>query len=121
MRHPRLLIVDDDPDMAVVLGARFKARRFEVDCAVDGVEAVAAFGRRKPDVVLLDLHTPRLDGLAVMRAMREQDPAARIIIVTGDTDRSLAEQLLDDGANDVLIKPIDLDDLDAAVETNLPR
>ena len=78
----RVLIVDDEAPVRELLSDYFVERRFTVNTAADGQEALAAFARERPDVVLLDVRMPRLDGLSVLRRLREADPGVAVIMVT---------------------------------------
>lgn len=116
MGRTRLLIVDDDADIVAVLAARYRAKKFEVLEAPDGPEALLTACRRRPDVVILDVHMPKLDGVAVFRELMELLPRVRVIVVSGEAGRTAADLLLEEGAADFIPKPIDLARLDTAVE-----
>src|SRR5687768_12361918 len=75
-RHPaggavtRVLIIDDDPQLLRALAVNLRARRYDVDTAPDGTSALAAVSRRPPDVVILDLGLPDMDGVDVVHGLR---------------------------------------------------
>jgi two-component system NarL family response regulator len=83
--------------------------------AGNGLEAIAAYERHRPDVVLLDLRMPEMEGVEVVRRIREQDPRARVIILTTyDTDEEIA-RALKAGAKAYVLKDISADDLIACI------
>jgi len=83
--------------------------------ARDGEQALAIFERARPDVVLMDLKMPRLDGVQATAALVERDPDARIIALTSFKDEALVQDALDAGAIGYLLKDIDADDLADAI------
>src|SRR5438876_416073 len=95
----RVLIVDDEPMVLDVLARYLLREGFDVDTAADGEQALATFARTSPDLVVLDLMLPRVDGLEVFRRMREQSGTAVIMLTAkGDeTDRVVGLEL---GADD---------------------
>ena len=114
----RILVVDDNVDAAESLRRALALRRHDVDVVHDGVAAVEAAGRLAPDVVLLDIDLPRLDGLEVARQLRARwipDGGRRPLLVatTGlgrDVDRERTRQA---GFDHHLVKPIDLASLES--------
>jgi len=113
----RMLIVDDEPSVRDVLRDYFVERGYIVIAAADGREALAAFARERPDVVLLDMRMPGLDGLTVLRRLREADPDVAVIMVTANEDLAVARETLSVGAFDYVAKPFDFDHLTRTVET----
>jgi DNA-binding response OmpR family regulator len=105
----RVLIVDDEPLVCDLLGDFLARRGYEVSTAVDGNEALRAIQARDSDLILLDLYLPNLDGLGVLRGIREQGLVTGTIwTMTGMGDHDAAEQSLSLGADDFLAKPVDL-------------
>ena len=113
----RMMIVDDEPAVREVLSDYFSDRGYKVVVAADGPQALATFARERPDVVLLDVRMPGLDGLAVLRLLREADPDAAVIMVTANEDLEVARETLSVGAFDYVAKPFDFDHLSRTVET----
>jgi signal transduction histidine kinase len=106
---PRILIVDDIADNREILSRRFQRKGFECAEADSGQGALDMIGRQPFDVVLLDVMMPDLDGLEVLRRIREaytQDALA-VIMVTGKTDSGDIVNALSLGANDYITKPVD--------------
>jgi diguanylate cyclase (GGDEF)-like protein/PAS domain S-box-containing protein len=105
---PRILVVDDDATSRGIARAALEAAGCVVSEAVDGLEALAVFDRATPDLVLLDVEMPGLDGLAVCRELRRR-PAARyvpVVMVTGLDDLDSIEAAFAAGATDFIAKPV---------------
>ncbi|MFV0427238.1 MAG: response regulator transcription factor [Beutenbergiaceae bacterium] len=116
-----LLLVDDEEDIRTSLGSFLERSDFEVTLAADGQEALDAVARNRPDVVVLDVLMPKLDGRSVVRRLRAADDWIPIVLLTqvGESiERSLA---LEEGADDYLNKPFDPGELLARVRAVLRR
>ena len=100
----KILVVDDEPAMVGALGALLGQAGHRIVAAYDGQEALRRFRSEQPDLVLLDLAMPGLDGAAVCRAIREASDTP-IVIVSGEHDLQVAVELLDAGADDYVRKP----------------
>ncbi len=104
----RVLIVDDSPPMRFILrGYLEQAGHAVVGEAEDQPQALASFRELRPDVVTLDLSLVNEDGLSVLKALREQDPAARVLIVSANSQKKVVEFALASGAAGFLGKPIE--------------
>lgn len=111
---PRILIVEDDVDHGQSLLEAVQGMEFEAEWASSGSEGLAAFRERGADVVLTDLVMPDIDGIEVMRRIRELDDGRTPVIVMtayGSVDSSV--RAMKEGAYDYLQKPLDIDDLEA--------
>jgi two-component system, OmpR family, response regulator ResD len=108
MDATRVLLVDDEPMVREVLARYLEREGYAVDVAEDGEQALATYAATTPDLVLLDLMLPRIDGLEVFRRIRDggrDDPRAAVIILTAkmdETDRIVGLEL---GADDYVTKP----------------
>ena len=111
----RILVVDDEPKICAVLNAFLKARGYQVVSASSGDEAMTAILRERPDVVLLDIRMPEMDGKALFQHIRALDPKTCVILITDDGDEEQAKQFLAMGAFDCVAKPFDLTYLDRTV------
>jgi diguanylate cyclase (GGDEF)-like protein len=116
----RLLVVDDDPDAREILSMML-GEDYEVQLASDGREALELASAHRPDLVLMDVYMPRLDGLAALGAMREEPLTAEIpvILVSGQGDELTRAHSLDLGAVDFLQKPFSPRELKARIERTL--
>jgi two-component system KDP operon response regulator KdpE len=116
----RVLVVDDDMSLLRALGISLRARGYEVDLAPTGAEALDLAAHRHPDVVLLDLGLPDIDGVDVLRGLRGWTTVP--VIVLSARDRGSAKvEALDAGADDYVTKPFAMDELLARLRANLRR
>jgi excisionase family DNA binding protein len=110
----RVLVVDDEPEiLSLVRDTLDGEAGWELDTASDGYEGLLKVGTFRPDVLVLDLRMPRLDGFEVCRRVKS-NPATRstrIIAITGHTGREMAERALRSGADACLTKPFRTNDL----------
>ena len=115
MTNPRIFVVDDEPQIREVLKLYLSREGFRVETAADGAAALAAFDAHPPDLVLLDLMLPRIDGLEVFKRLR----AKRALTAKGDeVDRVLGLEL---GADDYIVKPFSPREVVARVKNVLRR
>jgi two-component system response regulator MprA len=123
MQQPaqKLLVVDDDPALARTLRVALAIEGYDVECAVDGAEALQRLGAASFDAVVLDVSMPRLDGLAVCRRMRERHDRTPVLMLTARDAVDDRVSGLDAGADDYLVKPFALDELNARVRALLRR
>lgn len=117
----RMLIVDDEEPVREVLRDYFIEQGYAVIATADGEAALAAFARERPDVVLLDVRMPGLDGLQVLKRLRESDPDVAVIMVTANDDVAIARETLSVGAFDYVAKPFDFEHLSQTVMTAITR
>ncbi|MBT2452237.1 response regulator transcription factor [Streptomyces sp. ISL-43] len=116
----RILVVDDDPTVAEVVTGYLRSAGFTVDTAADGPAALALAGRVRPDLVVLDLMLPGLDGLEVCRRLRADGPVPVIMLTArGDEDDRIAG--LETGADDYVTKPFSPRELVLRVASVLRR
>ncbi|WP_193597664.1 response regulator [Microbacterium sp. YJN-G] len=106
----KLLIADDDPQLVRALRITLAAHGYEVIPASDGAEAITLAAREHPDIILLDLGMPQLDGMQVIHALRGWTQAP-IIVVSGRTGSADKVDALDAGADDFVTKPFQVDEL----------
>ncbi|MCW2726370.1 MAG: DNA-binding response regulator [Frankiales bacterium] len=106
----RVLVVDDEPQIIRALGINLRARDYDVLTAATGREALAVAARHRPDVVILDLGLPDLDGVDVIRGLRGWC-STPIIVLSGRSDSGDKVEALDAGADDYLTKPFGVDEL----------
>lgn len=103
----RILIVDDEPTLLDVLVEHFIDSHYEVETAANGVEALTAVVRSRPDVVLLDIHMPRMGGVEVLKEIMKIDHSITVIMVTGNLDLTVTVDALRNGAFGYVPKPFD--------------
>jgi DNA-binding response OmpR family regulator len=119
-RPPRVLVVEDDDAIAQVLQRSLRMEGYEVRLAEDGLVALDQAHAFLPDLVILDLGLPKLDGIDVARALRETDDVPILVLTARDEVESRVEGL-DSGADDYLIKPFERQELLARLRALLRR
>jgi len=123
MAIARILLVDDEQDLVWALRYSLSDEGYEVLTAGDGLEGIALAQRCRPDLIILDIVMPRLDGIQVCRKLR-RDPELAAVPILFLTVRSTAVDRvrgLDEGADDYLTKPFDLGELKARIRAQLRR
>lgn len=106
----KVLIADDDAQLVRALSVTLSARGYDVVTARDGREAIDAVITERPDLVLLDLGMPRLDGIGVLEGVRAWSQVP-VLVLSGRTDSSDKVDALDAGADDYVTKPFQMDEL----------
>jgi two-component system response regulator MprA len=107
----RILIVDDEPLIVEVLSEHFRVAH-EVETAMNGTDALTAVLRERPDVVLLDINMPRMNGVEVLKDIKKIDESIPVIMVTANEQINLAADALKTGAFGYVPKPFDFRYLD---------
>ncbi|GMA28501.1 hypothetical protein GCM10025874_17540 [Arenivirga flava] len=110
----KILVADDDPQFLRALRITLAAKGYEVVVAADGRQALSLAIDERPDLVMLDLGMPRLDGVAVIEGLRGWS-AAPVLVVSGRTGAADKVQALDAGADDYVTKPFAMDELLARI------
>ena len=119
--HARILVVDDEPAVQSALARALTLERYEVAQAMDGQEALERLGASPYEAVILDLAMPRLDGLEVCRRLRAAGDRTPILMLTARDAIDDRVQGLDVGADDYLVKPFALRELQARLRALLRR
>jgi two-component system, OmpR family, KDP operon response regulator KdpE len=116
----RILVVDDEPQILRALGTNLRARGYDVELAPTGEAALAVAARKHPDLVVLDLGLPGIDGVEVIRGLRgwTSIPIIVLSVREGETEKVAA---LDAGADDYVTKPFGMDELLARLRAALRR
>jgi two-component system KDP operon response regulator KdpE len=116
----RVLVVDDEPGLARALAIHLRARGWDVTTAADGRSALEAASRAHPDVVVLDLGLPDLDGVEVIRGLRGWTRVP-VIVLSARQDSDDKVEALDAGADDYVTKPFGMDELLARLRAAVRR
>lgn len=116
----KILVVDDDPDIAGLLKHFLEAKGRSVQTASDGAQALELFRKEQPDLVILDVIMPGMDGWAVLKKIREHSPVPVLMLTGKDTPTDKAKGLLS-GADDYIAKPFDLAELEARIVAVMRR
>ena len=119
---PTILIAEDSADSREMMQILLGLRGYSVIIAADGCEAVEIALATKPDLILLDLELPRLDGLSVARDLRRHSRFRNIpiVILSGHDPMEHKQPAIDAGCTDYLLKPIDFEKLDAILNAQVP-
>ncbi|WP_267242771.1 response regulator transcription factor [Streptomyces sp. PR69] len=117
----RILIVDDEPAVREALQRSLAFEGYDTEVAVDGVDALARAESYRPDLVVLDIQMPRMDGLTAARRLRSSGSRVPILMLTARDTVGDRVTGLDAGADDYLVKPFELDELFARIRALLRR
>jgi DNA-binding response OmpR family regulator len=117
----KILLVDDEPSITEHLSAFLERAGYSVQCAADGRAALAAVEKEPPDLVVLDVLMPEMDGRAVLRTLRAQGKHLPVILLTQVGEAGERAMALEEGADDYLNKPFDPRELLARVRAVLRR
>jgi len=120
-REPLVLVVDDMPDARQICAEYLEYRHYRVETAEDGLEALVKARELRPDLILMDLSMPRLDGCEATRRLKSdaRTAAIPIIAVTAHGSSGAPEQALDAGCVAVVMKPVPLRDLEGEIRRAL--
>jgi DNA-binding NtrC family response regulator len=116
----RLLIVDDESLILEVLTEHFKSD-YDVDTALNGADALGSILRVRPDVVMLDINMPRMNGVEVLKDIKQIDESIAVIMVTANEQVAMAAESLRNGAFGYVPKPFDFRYLDHMLASILDR
>lgn len=111
----RILVVDDEPDACDFLKQFLTLKGYQATTATSGPEALKKVKEERPDLILLDIRMPGMDGIEVLRRVKEVDVAIGVIMITAVKDEEIGKQALQMGANDYITKPLDLEYLETSV------
>ena len=121
--RPLILVAEDDEDIAALIEYRLSTSGYDVVCVSDGETALNAASEHQPDLAVLDVMMPRLDGYEVTRGIRERDEIARmpVILLTARVQEADIERGFEAGADDYLRKPFSPQELRSRVQSVLGR
>ena len=119
MPAKKILVVDDEPQVRQLMEQFLTDKGFNVRVAENGRQGLAALESFTPDLVLLDMHMPELDGIETLKQLAGRSPAPAVIMVTVNDDVETTSRLLQLGAADYVPKPFDLDYLEQAINIQL--
>lgn len=112
----KILLVDDEPQALSLLSRFLQVRGYQTLVAHDGEAAIELFLRERPDLVLLDIRMPGIDGLQVLREIKSIDPEALVVMVTAVRESGPEAEALEAGALGYITKPIDPILLECAIK-----
>lgn len=117
----KILVVDDEPSISMLLEFNLKLVGFEVQCVYDGEAVFDALTSFRPDLIVLDLMLPKLDGIQVCRRLRSQNNLVPIVMLTAMQDLNDKIAGLDNGADDYMTKPFSPQELISRIQAILRR
>ena len=117
----RILAVDDEADVLMILRTALQSEGYEIKTASNGEDAVAAAQESPPDLIILDVMMPGMDGFDVLAELKKDEATSTIpvIMLTGVSDRKKIQEALDTGIDYYIIKPFEFEDLISKVEQAL--
>jgi CheY-like chemotaxis protein len=115
----RILIVDDEPDAVELLREFLAGKNYEVSTAANGEEALRKVKTERPHMILLDVRMPGMNGLEVLRRVRQFDQEVGVIIVTAVNEEETGREALKLGAFDFIVKPLNLEYLERSLWTKI--
>ncbi len=116
----RILVVDDNEDLRETLSRVLKKTGFYVEIAADGFMAVDRYLKGDFNVTLMDIDLPGINGVEAFRLIREMDPGAPVILMTGYSDEDLIQLAINEGAHCVLHKPLRIDKMIDTIKHAVP-
>src|SRR3954447_2785158 len=117
----KILIVDDQFGIRILLNEVFQKEGYQTFQAANGVQALEIVTNHHPDLVLLDMKIPGMDGIEILKRMKVIDPEIRVIIMTAYGELDMIQEAKDLGALTHFAKPFDIDDIRAAVRKHIPQ
>ena len=121
MEGMKVLLVDDEEDFRTTLANRLRKRKLEVSEAEGGPEALASMNKQVFDVVVLDVRMPGMDGIEVLKRVKESHPLVEVIMLTGHASVESGIEGMRLGAFDYLMKPCDINDLIVKIQDAYQR
>jgi signal transduction histidine kinase/FixJ family two-component response regulator len=115
----RILLVDDEPGIRRVLRISLEEMGYQVDTAANGTEALRIFQQKRAPIVLTDIKMPGMDGIDVLKRIKQENPETEVIVITGHGDMDLAIRSLKNEASDFITKPVDDAELENALRKSV--
>ncbi|MGI9953490.1 response regulator [Moorellaceae bacterium AZ2] len=120
-KPPKLLVVDDEAGVRLLLELLFREEGFQVAVAANGLQAIQQVKIFQPDVVVMDVKMPVMDGLEALPRIKASSPHTKVIIMTAYLEAANVKQLWERGASGFLVKPFDLEEIKAEVRRVLSK
>ncbi|EKN62960.1 response regulator with CheY-like receiver, AAA-type ATPase, and DNA-binding domains [Schinkia azotoformans MEV2011] len=116
----KLLIVDDQYGIRILLNEVFQKEGYQTFQASNGMQALQIVEQDRPDLVLLDMKIPGMDGIEILKRLKEMDQSIEVFIMTAYGELDMIQQAKDLGARTHFAKPFDIDEIRAAVKAQAP-
>ena len=114
-----IMVVDDEPMVRNLLSQFLTLRGYRVRAAKDGPDALALLKQEHPQLIILDVYMPSMNGVEVLRQLRGNDYKGSVIALSASQDEQLLQEMLELGSVDIMRKPVDLERLAVMVEVSL--
>jgi len=111
-----ILVIDDDPEVASVVSSVLEQEGFSVTCSHGAVNALDLIGENRFDIVITDIRMPEVDGIGILKKVKDISFETEVIIITGYGTLQNAIEALKEGASDFLLKPVDMEDIILSVQ-----
>lgn len=111
MSRAKVLLVDDEIEYVNALAERLRIRNYNVSIATNSNDAISSVINNAPEVVILDLRLPGLDGIEILKIIKKINPKIQVILLTGHGSTEKIEEGIKDGAFEYVLKPIDIEEL----------
>ena len=116
MSRIKVLLVDDEVEFVSALSERLLLRNYNVRTANNALEALALIYKEPPDVVILDLRIPGMDGIEILKTIKKFDATIEVIMLTGHGDVQSVEEGMKSGAFEYIMKPVDIGELTSKID-----
>jgi DNA-binding NtrC family response regulator len=116
MPQTKVLLVDDEVEFASALAERLQLRNYSVQTANNALEALGLVYKDRPDVVILDLRIPGMDGIETLKTIKKFDPTIEVIMLTGHGDVQSVQEGMTSGAFEYIMKPVDIGELTSKID-----
>lgn len=122
-RNTKILLVDDEPDILEIVSYNLAQEGYQIVTAVNGKDAVEKARKEVPDLIIMDVMMPEMDGITATREIRKRTDMKKlpIIMLTAKAMKDDQERCLESGANDYMAKPLDVEKLLSLVRVWMPR
>ena len=121
MPQTKILLVDDEVEFASALAERLELRRYDVKTANNALEALAVIHAHVPDVIILDLKIPGMDGIETLKTIKKIDPTIEVIMLTGHGDVQSVAEGMKSGVFEYIMKPVDIGELTVKIDNAMKK
>jgi len=116
MSQTKVLLVDDEVEFTVSLAERLQLRNYSVQTANNALEALGLVYKNRPDVIILDLRIPGMDGIETLKTIKKYDPTIEVIMLTGHGDVHSVKEGMSSGAFEYIMKPVEIGELTSKID-----
>ena len=121
MPQTKILLVDDEVEFASALAERLQLRGYNVKTANNALEALALIHTHVPDVIILDLKIPGMDGIETLKTIKKIDPTIEVIMLTGHGDVESVAEGMKSGVFEYIMKPVDIGELTVKIDNAMKK